>query len=612
MRRARDVDFRFLFESAPGLYLVLNRDLQIVAVTDAYLRATMTVRGNIVGRGIFDVLPVNPDDRPASGVRNLRASLNRVLQKGATDVMPIQRLDVQQPEPEGGGFEERYWSPVNSPVFGPHRRVRYIIHRVADVTDFVRAHQAGANIETEVYARSRELAEENIQLRSSNEALEHLHREVSQLMAQAGSQLLLGTKRSWVQVPAATAEELLDRVGNLIATRNQLEEQLRQSQKLDAIGHLAGGIAHDFNNLLTAILGYNAMLSDEIQDRPEALEYAAEVRMAAEKAGALTFQLLAFSRRQVIQPLVLDLNASVANMEKMLRRIVGEDIELEVRAADELHLVRADPSQVDQLIMNLVVNARDAMPEGGKLTVETCNAELTREYSGLHIGVQPGHYAMLAVSDTGMGMDAATRSRIFEPFFTTKDPGKGTGLGLSIVYGIVKQSGGDIFVYSEPGLGTSFKVFLPMVAGEANRKSARTHQMHPAVGGESILLVEDEDQVRNLTRVMLKREGYRVLEAASGDEALALIGNRRERIDLLLTDIVMPRMRGTELAKEARALRPKLKVLYMSGYTDTSVVSRGAIEPGAPFIQKPFSALDLYEKVRQCLGNAEAMGAAEG
>jgi signal transduction histidine kinase/ActR/RegA family two-component response regulator len=594
------------------LYLVLNRDLQIVAVTDAYLRATMTVRGNIVGRGIFDVLPVNPDDRPASGVRNLRASLNRVLQKGATDVMPIQRLDVQQPEPEGGGFEERYWSPVNSPVFGPHRRVRYIIHRVADVTDFVRAHQAGANIETEVYARSRELAEENIQLRSSNEALEHLHREVSQLMAQAGSQLLLGTKRSWVQVPAATAEELLDRVGNLIATRNQLEEQLRQSQKLDAIGHLAGGIAHDFNNLLTAILGYNAMLSDEIQDRPEALEYAAEVRMAAEKAGALTFQLLAFSRRQVIQPLVLDLNASVANMEKMLRRIVGEDIELEVRAADELHLVRADPSQVDQLIMNLVVNARDAMPEGGKLTVETCNAELTREYSGLHIGVQPGHYAMLAVSDTGMGMDAATRSRIFEPFFTTKDPGKGTGLGLSIVYGIVKQSGGDIFVYSEPGLGTSFKVFLPMVAGEANRKSARTHQMHPAVGGESILLVEDEDQVRNLTRVMLKREGYRVLEAASGDEALALIGNRRERIDLLLTDIVMPRMRGTELAKEARALRPKLKVLYMSGYTDTSVVSRGAIEPGAPFIQKPFSALDLYEKVRQCLGNAEAMGAAEG
>jgi signal transduction histidine kinase/ActR/RegA family two-component response regulator len=591
---------------------VLNRDLQIVAVTDAYLRATMTVRGNIVGRGIFDVLPVNPDDRQASGIRNLRASLNRVLQKGATDVMPIQRLDVQRPEPEGGGFEERYWSPVNSPVFGPHRRVRYIIHRVADVTDFVRAHQAGASIETEVYARSRELAEENIQLRSSNEALEHLHREVSQLMAQAGSQLLLGTKRSWVQVPAATAEEMLDRVGNLIATRNQLEEQLRQSQKLDAIGHLAGGIAHDFNNLLTAILGYNAMLCDAIQDRPEALEYAGEVRMAAEKAGALTFQLLAFSRRQVIQPQVLDLNASVANMEKMLRRIVGEDIELEVRAADGLHLVRADPSQVDQLIMNLVVNARDAMPEGGKLTVETSNAELTREYSGLHIGVQPGPYAMLAVSDTGVGMDAATRSRIFEPFFTTKDPGKGTGLGLSIVYGIVKQSGGDIFVYSEPGLGTSFKIFLPMAAGEATRKSARTHKMRPAVGGESILLVEDEDQVRNLTRVMLKREGYRVLEAAGGEEALPLIRNRRERIDLLLTDIVMPRMRGTELAKEARAVRPRLKVLYMSGYTDTSVVSRGAIEPEAPFIQKPFSALDLYEKVRQCLGNAEAMGAAEG
>jgi signal transduction histidine kinase/ActR/RegA family two-component response regulator len=612
MSRVKKIEFRTLFESAPGLYLVLNRDLRIVAVTDAYLSATMTVRENILGRGIFDVFPDNPADPSATGVHNLHASLIHVLEKGAPEVMPIQRFDIQRPESEGGGFEERYWSPVNSPVFGPHRRVRYIIHRVADVTDFVRAQQGGAGMETEVYARSRELEEENSQLRSSNQALERLHRQISQLMAQAGSELLLGPTKSWAQVPMATAEEIVNRVSNLISTRDQLEEQLRQSLKMDAIGRLAGGVAHDFNNLLTAILGYNDMLCEEVRDRPEALGYAGEVRLAAETAAALTFQLLAFSRRQVTQPQVLDLNTSVARIDKMLRRIIGEDIELEVRAADGLRMVRADPSQVDQIIMNLVVNARDAMPEGGKVVVETANVELTEQYSGRHIGVQPGWYAMLAVSDTGRGMDAATRSRIFEPFFTTKDAGIGTGLGLSIVYGIVKQSGGDILVHSEPGVGTSFKIYLPAVAKEARTTPARNSHARPTPAGETILLVEDEDQVRNLTRGMLKREGYRVLEASGGEEALAPIRDPRERIDLLLTDIAMPRMRGTELAREARQLRPGLKVLYMSGYTDASVANRDAIEPGALFLQKPFTALDLHETVQAALGDSDAAGAAGG
>jgi PAS domain S-box-containing protein len=605
--RAKEVDFRAVFESAPGMYLVLDRDFRIVAVTDAYLRATSTLREQILGRGVFEVFPDNPDDPSANGVQNLRASLQRVLEKGAPDVMPIQRYDIRRPESEGDGFEERYWSPINSPVFSPERSVRFIIHRVADVTDFVRAHQAGASLEPEVLAQSRELAEENRQLRSSNEALGHLHREISELMAQAGSELLLGTKRTWTQSPAPTAEEILDRVGNLIATRNQLEEQLRQSQKLDALGRLAGGIAHDFNNLLTAILGYNEMLCEEIRDLPEALGFAGEVRMAAEKAGALTFQLLAFSRRQGAQPQALDLNEAVARIDKMLRRIIGEDIELQIHAANDLYTVRADPSQIDQVIVNLVVNARDAMPEGGKLAVETANVELTGEYSGLHIGVQPGRYAMLAVSDTGQGMDAATLSRIFEPFFTTKELGRGTGLGLSIVHGIVKQSGGDIQVYSEPGVGTSFKVYLPAAEGKARTNAAAKVPTHPGAAGETILLVEDEEQVRNLTRVMLRREGYRVLEASGGSAALALIRNRRQRIDLLLTDVVMPRMRGMDLAREARKVRRDLKVLFMSGYTDAGAVSRGAL-----FIQKPFTAMELYEKLRQSLGSVDSTQSADG
>jgi signal transduction histidine kinase/ActR/RegA family two-component response regulator len=604
----QDIDFHTLFESAPGLYLVLNRDLGIVAATDAYLHATMTVREHILGRGIFDVFPDNPDDPAATGVHNLRASLDRVLEKAVPDVMPIQKYDIQRPDSEGGGFEERYWSPTNSPVLGPDRRVTYIIHRVADVTEFVLSQKAGAHLEAEIYAQSRKLAETNHQLRESNEALQQLHRQIGQLMAQADSELAVMPREGLAPVTAATAEEMLERVGKLITTRNELEEQLRQAQKMDAIGRLAGGIAHDFNNLLTAILGYNEMLCEEVWDQADATEYCEEVRMAAERAAALTYQLLAFSRRQLTQPQLLDLNTCVANIDKMLRRIIGEDIDLEVRGTDGLHPVRADPSQVDQLILNLAVNARDAMPEGGKLTVETANVELTREYSGRHIGVDPGPYAMLAVSDTGRGMDAATRSRIFEPFFTTKDAGRGTGLGLSIVYGIVKQNGGDVMVYSEPGLGTSFKIYLPAVEGEVQPRPAAGIRTTPARAGETILLVEDEEQVRNLTHAMLKRQGYRILEAATVDEALALVRGPEQRIDLLLTDIVMPRMRGTELAKAAKQLRPGLRVLYMSGYTDASVVKRGAIEPGAPFLQKPFTAAALHDKVRHALGTA-ALGA---
>ena len=595
-----DIDFRSLFESVPGLYLVLNRELTIVAVTDTYLQATMTVRDEIVGRHIFDVFPDNPDDIVSTGVHNLRSSLLRVIEKGAPDVMPVQKYDIQRPKSEGGGFEERYWSPINSPVLGPEREVLFIIHRVADVTDFIRAQKAGDSMETEIFRRSKELAEVNRQLRASNQAMQDLHQQISQLMAQADTDLEVAQKVPFVISPR-TSEEMLGRVGKLISARKQAEDQLRQAQKLDAIGHLAGGIAHDFNNLLTAILGYNQLLADEVRDRPVALEFADEVRLASEKAAALTFQLLAFSRRQVMQLQLLDLSHSVSNMDKMLRRIIGEDIELQVHTVPGLHQVKADTSQVDQLILNLAVNARDAMPDGGRLIIKTANVELTGEYSGGYIGIKPGEYVMLAVSDSGRGMDDATKSRIFEPFFTTKEPGKGTGMGLSIVYGIVKQNGGEIFVHSEVGLGSVFKIYLPAVMEKVEQDVGNAAQRSDTASGETILLVEDEHQVRHMTGVMLKRKGYSVLEADSGAQALEFIRDREERIDLLLSDIVMPKMRGTELAKLAAEIRPGLKVLYMSGYTDTGILNGGGLHLGHAFIQKPFTPAALHEQVQKTL-----------
>jgi len=598
------IDFRSLFESAPGLYLVLDRDLRIVAVTETYLRATMTSRESILGRGIFEVFPDNPNDPAATGVRNLRASLLRVLATGMPDVMPVQKYDIQRPEAEGDGFEERYWSPINSPVAGATRAVEYIIHRVVDVTDYVKAREAGASMESEIYARSLEIAEINRRLRASNETLEQLHAQIGHLMAQADHELKAGPGEIATNVATATAEEMLDRVGKLITRSNHLQEQLRQSQKMDAIGRLAGGIAHDFNNLLTAIIGYNEMLTDNLRDHPDLLEFAAEVRLAAERASALTYQLLAFSRRQVVVAKLVDLNTCVSHIDKMLRRIIGEDIELTVHPAEDIGMIRADPSQIDQVILNLAVNARDAMPDGGRLILETAEVDLDDAYAGRHIGVRPGRYVMLAVSDTGHGMDETTKSKIFEPFFTTKDAGKGTGLGLSIVYGIVKQSGGDIMVYSEPGAGTVVKLYFPMAAGASEAQPAPEKAKARTRSSGTILLVEDEDQVRNLARVILEREGYRILPASGAEEALELVRDAKQPIDLLLTDIVMPRMRGTELAKAARDLRPALKVLFMSGYTDSGV--RGALEEGAVLLQKPFTAAGLREKIRQVLGDAAA------
>jgi signal transduction histidine kinase/CheY-like chemotaxis protein len=407
-----------------------------------------------------------------------------------------------------------------------------------------------------------------------------------------------------VRQRTADLERLVDDLRKAIERRQEVEGQLIQAQKMEAVGRLAGGVAHDFNNLLTVILGYNEMLREAVRQDADASDYANEVLHAAQRASALTNQLLTFSRRQVAMPRVVNLNQVVEEIEKMLRHIIGEDVELHMHLGPALHSVKADPSHVDQVILNLAVNARDAMPAGGRLTIETANVELTGEYAATHLNITPGNYVMLAVSDTGIGMDALTRSRLFEPFFTTKEKDKGTGLGLSIVYGIVKQNSGEIMVYSEPGQGTVFKIYLPAIseAPEPEPQEAATVQAAPAT--ETVLLVEDEEQVRNLTRTMLARQGYRILEASSGGDALRMAREHPGSIDLLLTDIVMPQMNGVELAREMHAVRPQIRVLFMSGYTDNALVEEQFLTSGVGFIHKPFTSGALQKKVRQALESA--------
>ena len=386
-----------------------------------------------------------------------------------------------------------------------------------------------------------------------------------------------------------------------VTEQKNLEVQFAQSQKMQAVGQLAGGVAHDFNNLLTAITGYSELTLRRLPAEDPLRQNIEEINKAGDRAAALTRQLLAFSRKQVLQPKVLDLNAIVSELEKMLRRLIGENVELRTALGAGLGSVRADPGQVEQIIMNLAINARDAMPQGGKLTVETKNVHLDEDYAKNHVAVTPGPYVMLAVSDTGAGMSEQTQKQIFEPFFTTKEAGKGTGLGLSTVYGIVKQSGGSIWVYSEVGRGTTFKIYLPRVdeGAEEYKRGAGTEET--LQGAETILLAEDEEMVRKLARQVLEMYGYRVLEAANGGAALLICERHNEPIHLLITDVIMPEMSGRELADRLAQLRPAMKVLYMSGYTDDAIVHQGVLDEEANFIQKPFPTDALARKVREVL-----------
>jgi signal transduction histidine kinase len=606
-------DFRVLFESAPGLYLVLTPDLHIVAVTEAYLQATMTTREGILGRHLFDVFPDNPDDPSATGVGNLGASLERVLATRRADVMAIQKYDIRDPASEGGGFEERYWSPINSPVLGPDNQIEYMVHRVEDVTEFVRLKQRGREqdkmtdvlrepaeqMEAEVYLRGQELVAGNQQLRRSNTVLNQLYRQIEELTSHAnsGSAAPGGGRASEEFRPDSVApEEMLARVEELVAARNGLEDRLRQAHKMEAVGQLAGGVAHDFNNLLTVILGYSSLLREGAAAQ-RASDCVEEIEKAASRAAALTKQLLAFSRKQVLQSRVLNLNDIVTGMKEMLRDLMGEDIVLEIDFDPALENVKADRGQLEQVIINLAVNARDAMQFGGTFRITTGNAHVVAEEAQMG-SLGPGSYIRLRVIDTGVGMDAETQARIFEPFFTTKEAGKGTGLGLATVYGIVEQSGGIVSVNSALGRGTIFTILLPVTYESAEEATPSKIGSRSVRGAGAILLVEDEAPLRKLISGTLKRAGYYVLEAGSGKEALSIAVDAT-RIDLLLTDVVMPGMTGPQLLEILKQNGKDPTTLFMSGY-DRELIGKRASDLN--FLPKPFTPNELLGKVYELLG----------
>lgn len=378
---------------------------------------------------------------------------------------------------------------------------------------------------------------------------------------------------------------------------------------MEAVGRLAGGVAHDFNNAVGVIVGYSALLKDGLASNETLLRYADEVDKAGQRAASLTRQLLAFSRKQVIQPTVIDLNALVGETEKMLRRLIGEDIDLTLVRAPDLGRVRADLGQLDQILMNLAINARDAMPDGGKLVIQTANAELDATNLNRHAYAKPGRYVMFSVSDTGCGMDKETQAHIFEPFFTTKGPGQGTGLGLSTVYGIVKQSEGYIWVYSEPGKGTTFKIYFPRIEAAADPIESVAKSAIP-LGYETILLAEDDESMRGLTRACLESGGYSVIDVANGDAALQTASRYQGTIHLILTDVIMPGISGPQLAEALSKIRPETKVLYISGYTADLIARHGVLEAQIELLEKPFTREALLRKVRQVLDSGQMARAA--
>ncbi|MCL4468717.1 MAG: PAS domain S-box protein [Deltaproteobacteria bacterium] len=383
--------------------------------------------------------------------------------------------------------------------------------------------------------------------------------------------------------------------------KQRLESQLLHAQKMEAVGRLAGGVAHDFNNMLNVIIGYAEIVLGKIGQDAFPRNEVEEIIKAATRSASLTQQLLAFSRKQIIQPRVLDINALLKNLEKMLRRLIGEHIDVVFALEQNVGRVKADPVQIEQVIMNLAINARDAMIKGGKMTIETAMANLNDLYSKNHAEVAPGRYSMIAITDTGQGMDDETKSKIFEPFFTTKDKGKGTGLGLAMVYGIIKQSGGHIFVYSEPGHGTTFKIYLPCTDAAPDVTADVQRVKEHRGGNEHILVVEDEAKLRRLFEATIPSMGYRVTTAANGSEALVLVEERGLKPDLVVTDVVMPGMGGVELVERLRKNQPALRVLFMSGYTDNAIVHQGILDPGTPFIQKPFHIKDLAVKIKEVM-----------
>ena len=582
------LDFQRLFEETPGLYLVLTRRLTIAAVTRAYLDATMRRREDIVGRGIFEVFPDNPDDRGATGVANLRASLEHVLREGRAHTMAVQRYDIERPAAVGGGFETRHWSPTNSPVLDDAGAVAWIVHSVTDVTEFVRLRQRdhaqarvqqalesrAGQMEVEIYLRAQEI-------QRANQALQRLHAELEARVAERTREL------------SAANEALL-----------HSEEQRRQSQKLEAVGHLAGGVAHDFNNLLSVILSFSEMARWSLDAGHPALRDLEQVERAGQRAADLSRQLLAFSRRQVMDLRVLDLNAVVQNMSIMLRRVVGEHIEFRTVLSPGLQSVLADPGQIEQVLMNLVVNARDAMPDGGRLTVASGLVEVD---AGRAEGwaVKPGPFVAVHVTDSGTGIPPAIVERVLEPFFTTKEIGRGTGLGLSQVYGFVRQSNGQMEIASTVGQGTTVSLYLPLGEGAINADDAPEHGVvHSGYG--TVLVVEDEPEVLEIAVELFHALGYSVLTATDGAAALDVL-KRPDSIDVLFTDVVMPAgINGLDLAREACRLRPDLQVILASGYPIPATSPQLAGLANTAFITKPYRWSELAERLKTLRASRDA------
>jgi PAS domain S-box-containing protein len=679
-----DSRYQAVFESLPGNYLLLAPDLTIVGVTDAYLRATMTRRKDILGRALFDVFPDNPDDPGATGVRNLEASLSRVLAHKRPDRMALQKYDIRRPESEGDGFEERYWSPLNTPVLDAAGDVRYIIHWVEDVTEFIRLKREmerdqGAQSEslTEHAGRldaeaflQKEAVEASRRLTESERRYRFLADAVPQLIwtADPGGKLdyvnarwvaftglardrLLGEgwqhvvhpedreriARAWAEAVSRKTERFQeehrlrhhDGTWRVVLTtavpypdhdreiakwfgtttdihdRVMAEEHMRQAQRLHAVGKLAGGMAHEVNNMMSAVLGFGELvLGGMMPDDPNRRDIEEMVK-AGKRAAEVTRQLLAFSRQQVLKPVVMDLNEVVSDLVPALERLLGADRRLEVVASRRAALIRADRGQMDQVLINLVSNARDATPAGGLVMIKVDTTMVDEERLARHLESElpTGRYARITVSDNGVGMSPEVAARVFEPFFTTKVVGRGTGLGLSMVYGIVKQSGGFLGIESTPDHGTTFSVYFPVVDAEISEPLVSP--MAPQGNGEAILVVEDEQVVRSLVLRILEAYGYRVYQAPTGVAALEFLSKPGTEVDLVVSDIVMPRMSGRELGEKLKERFPGLPILFMSGYSGNEIKQRGLIEDGAPFLQKPITPDALAIAVRTELDRME-------
>jgi PAS domain S-box-containing protein len=671
-------DFEAVFDASPGNYLLLSPDLTIVGVNQCYLQATMTRREDIISRGLFEVFPDNPNDPAADGVRNLRASLERVLTHKRPDRMPLQHYDIRRPESEGGGFEERYWSPLNSPVLDREGNIRYIIHWVEDVTEFVRLKRQMFSQELqreEVWSGAEEMAadgylkgEAMLAQRRLTEMGRHyrfLTDLVPQLIWTANSHGFADYfNQRWVDFTGIDREQLLldgwerlihpddrDRTialwsetvragGDQYQLQHRLrhrdgsyrwtlttalpyrgyagrilkwfgstadvhdkvmaDERLQQAQRLQAAGQLAGGVAHEVNNMMTIVMGCGQFaLASLGPDDPERIEVQ-EMIKAASRAADVTQQLLAYSRQQVFQIQVLNLNEVVHQLTPALNRLVGSDRQLAIRHAPSPVWVRADKSQLEQVIINLVANARDATGTDGLVIIETGRENLHPEQLPERSDeLTSGPYVRLSVRDNGSGMTPEVAARVFEPFFTTKPVGQGTGLGLSMVYGIVKQTGGFPDITTAPGEGTTVAIYLPAVSEEPAAEPVAAAQVRAA--GEQILVVEDDPRVRAVTRRTLQAAGYAVYEAITGLAAINFIDAHPGEIDLLVSDVVMPGANGRELANLLRSTQPDVPIVFMSGYPMTEIERRGLNVPRGSILEKPFSPEALIAMVSETL-----------